>query len=240
MTRLKILLSTLLLTSAVFAQDNSGEIHGKLLDVDTKEPLSYMPVYVKNGNNKIGAQTNDEGKFVIKPLPVGTYVLYTMTLDGKEQALRSDIIVKPNSIAFAKDVLASPVYLDTLVVKPEEKIIDPEETSVITMDAKTIGESAAKRNPAALISTMNSGIKIDDDNNLYLRGARQNDMLIIMDGVKMRGLPSLPATAYESISAYLGGLPAKYGDTMGGAIIIESKSYFDYYRQWKAQQEIKN
>jgi hypothetical protein len=47
MTRLKILLSTLLLTSAVFAQDNSGEIHGKLLDVDTKEPLSYMPVLCK-------------------------------------------------------------------------------------------------------------------------------------------------------------------------------------------------
>jgi len=30
MTRFKILLSTLLLTSALFAQDNSGEIHGKL------------------------------------------------------------------------------------------------------------------------------------------------------------------------------------------------------------------
>jgi sugar lactone lactonase YvrE len=197
-------------------------------------------VYVKNGNNKIGAQTGEDGRFVIKPLPIGTYTLYTMTLDGKEQALRSDIVVKPNSIAFTKDVLASPIYLDTIVVTPEEKMIDPEETSVCTFDSETIKQSASKRNPAGLISSMNSGIKIDDDNNLYLRGARQNDMLVIMDGVKMHGLPNIPAAAYESISAYLGGLPAKYGDTMGGAIIIESKSYFDYYRQWKAQQEINN
>jgi hypothetical protein len=240
MTRFKILLSTLLLTSAVFAQDNSGEIQGKLLDIDTKEPLSYMPVYVKNGNHKIGAQTNEQGKFVIKPLPVGTYTLYTMTLDGKEQSLRSNIEVKPNTIAFAKDVLASSMYLEDLVVKPNDPLINPEETSLITMDAKTISQSAVRRDPTKLIANMSSGIKMDENNNLSFRGARNNDMLVIVDGVKMSHLPNLPASAYESISAYLGGLPAKYGDTMGGAIIIESKSYFDYYRQWKALQNTNN
>lgn len=241
MTRLKILLSTLLLTSAIFAQDNSGEIHGKLLDVDTKEPLSYMPVYVKNGNSKIGAQTNENGKFVIKPLPVGTYVLYSMSYDGVEKAIMTNIKVDVNNITFLKGTYTtSQMLTECPVIHYRIPLINPEETSVTTIDAKTISESASKRNPAALISSMNSGIKIDDDNNLYLRGARQNDMLVIMDGVKMRGLPNVPAAAYESISAYLGGLPAKYGDTMGGAIIIESKSYFDYYRQWKAQQEVKN
>lgn len=240
MKRITFLLSILLLNFVVSAQDNSGEIHGKLLDIDTKEPLEYTPVYVKNGANKIGTQTTEGGRFVIKPLPTGTYTLYTMTLDGIEQAIKNEIIVKPNSIAFVKDVLAGSMYLEDLVVTPYEPMIDPEQTSLITMDAKTIEESAVKRNPAALIATMNSAIKVDENNNLYSRGARQNDILVIMDGQKMRGLPNLPAAAYESISAYLGGLPAKYGDTMGGAIVIESKSYFDYYRQWKAQQDTNN
>jgi outer membrane receptor protein involved in Fe transport len=91
-----------------------------------------------------------------------------------------------------------------------------------------------------MVSSMNSAIKRDQNDNLSFRGGRSNDMLVIMDGVKMRGLPNLPAAAYESINIYLGGLPAKYGDTTGGAVIIESKSYFDYYRQWKAEQEINN
>ncbi len=241
MTRLKILLSTLLLTSAVFAQDNSGEIHGKLLDVDTKEPLSYMPVYVKNGNNKIGAQTRDDGKFIIKPLPVGSYTLYSISYDGIEKTIMVDIKVGANSITFLKETYTTPQMLTTFTktewVKP---LINPEETSLITMDAKTIEESAGKRDIFSMVSSMNSAIKRDQNDNLSFRGGRSNDMLVIMDGVKMRGLPNLPAAAYESINIYLGGLPAKYGDTTGGAVIIESKSYFDYYRQWKAQQEINN
>jgi outer membrane receptor protein involved in Fe transport len=122
----------------------------------------------------------------------------------------------------------------------DDLLINPEETSLITMDAKTIEESAGKRDIFSMVSSMNSAIKRDQNDNLSFRGGRSNDMLVIMDGVKMRGLPNLPAAAYESINIYLGGLPAKYGDTTGGAVIIESKSYFDYYRQWKAQQEINN
>ena len=195
----------------------------------------------KNCNNKIGAQTREDGKFVIKPLPVGTYVLYTMTLDGKEQAILQNIIVKTNNITFTKEVFAPSMFLpDFECFTYTIKLINPEETSLIVMDAKMIEESAGKRDIFSMVTSMNSAIKRDQNDNLSLRGGRPTDMLVIVDGVKMRGLPNLPAASYESISAYLGGLPAKYGDTTGGAIVIESKSYFDYYRQWKAQQEAKN
>jgi hypothetical protein len=30
---------------------------------------------------------------------------------------------------------------------------------------------------------------------------------------------------------YAGGIPAKYGDAMGGVIVLETKSYFDLYRE---------
>jgi hypothetical protein len=35
---------------------------------------------------------------------------------------------------------------------------------------------------------------------------------------------------------YTGGLPAKYGDTLGGVVVMESKSYFDLYRAWQSEQ----
>jgi hypothetical protein len=33
---------------------------------------------------------------------------------------------------------------------------------------------------------------------------------------------------------YTGGLPAKYGDTMGGAVVVETKSYFELLRNYQA------
>jgi hypothetical protein len=35
---------------------------------------------------------------------------------------------------------------------------------------------------------------------------------------------------------YTGGLPAKYGDTLGGVVVMETKGYFDLYRQWEANE----
>jgi outer membrane receptor protein involved in Fe transport len=39
----------------------------------------------------------------------------------------------------------------------------------------------------------------------------------------------IPSSAIGSISVYTGGLPAKYGDTTGGVVVIETKSYMDLY-----------
>ena len=48
-------------------------------------------------------------------------------------------------------------------------------------------------------------------------------------------VPTFPAVAISSYSVYTGGLPAKYGDTSGGVIEIETKSYFDLYNQRMAE-----
>jgi len=46
-------------------------------------------------------------------------------------------------------------------------------------------------------------------------------------------LVNIPGTSIGGVSVYAGGVPAKYGDTTGGVIIMETKSYFDLYRAWK-------
>ena len=47
---------------------------------------------------------------------------------------------------------------------------------------------------------------------------------------------NLPSSGVGSISVYTGGVPAKYGDTTSGVIVVESKNYFDLYNQWKYSQ----
>jgi outer membrane receptor protein involved in Fe transport len=43
----------------------------------------------------------------------------------------------------------------------------------------------------------------------------------------------VPGSSIGGVTVYTGGIPAKYGDTTGGVIILETKSYFDLYREWK-------
>ena len=46
-------------------------------------------------------------------------------------------------------------------------------------------------------------------------------------------MTSVPGVSIGALEAYTGGIPAKYGDTTGGVIVLETKSYFDLYNAWK-------
>ncbi|MFY8138858.1 MAG: hypothetical protein ACOVMR_12165, partial [Flavobacteriales bacterium] len=56
-------------------------------------------------------------------------------------------------------------------------------------------------------------------------------VIYMIDGVKIReNVPNIPSCGISRMAVYTGGLPAKYGDTTGGVIVIETKNYLeDYY-----------
>ena len=65
------------------------------------------------------------------------------------------------------------------------------------------------------------------------------DYCYYVDGVKLRStLANLPARSYGSIQVYTGGIPAKYGDTTGGVVAIETQGYFSLWRQEKNRRDI--
>jgi hypothetical protein len=82
---------------------------------------------------------------------------------------------------------------------------------------------------------MSSEVRMSDDGELMFRGARKGDMIYVLDGIKSNEVFNVPSCAIGKMMVYTGGLPAKYGDTLGGAIILETKSYFDLYRSYQQQ-----
>ncbi|MFM2316499.1 MAG: hypothetical protein RLZZ155_831, partial [Bacteroidota bacterium] len=53
-------------------------------------------------------------------------------------------------------------------------------------------------------------------------------------GVKIYGSPlNIPSSGIGNITVYTGGVPAKYGDSTGGYVIIDTKSYRDAAREKK-------
>lgn len=91
---------------------------------------------------------------------------------------------------------------------------------------------------AAEIATTVGGVNMQEGSMLgpNIRGARSDATNYYIDGVRVRSLPVVPQASMSQITIWTGGVPASYGDFTGGIISVESKSYFDLYRQWKSDE----
>lgn len=208
-----------------------GAIHGKVVD-ENNQPVEFANVWVEVAGVPFGTSTDSLGKFVLKPINPGIYILRCSYIGYN--AIERNIQVFPNQVSFANDLMFS--LNDTLkpfVICGGDPLINPEETSVKTLTAKDIAHSPNIRNIDALAGTMDSGIKIGANGEAYVRGSRADAVMYIIDGVKVtNGTPSVPGAAIGLLTVYTGGVPAKYGDMTSGVIIIETKSYFDLYYEY--------
>jgi hypothetical protein len=219
----------ILLAAQSYAQ-GTGEIKGRLFDNDTKKSLPGAHVIVKNGNTNIAVQSDLDGYYRIKPLSSGKYEM-TVSYMGYKTVTITDVVVNPEKITFIKDLNLSieGIMIDGKVaeiIAYRDSIINPEPVMIIRAEAiKTI---AGHSNLENLISKMTSELYVNEDNEIYFRGARNDNFVYIVDGVKSPdGQAHIPSGAIGSMAVYTGGVPAKYGDFTGGCIVIETKSFFD-------------
>lgn len=89
-------------------------------------------------------------------------------------------------------------------------------------------EKMSFRSTEALASTVGGVFSIDGERG-NIRGARRDQTVVYIDGVKVLGSSNLPQSAIAEVAVYLGGVPAEYGDFRGGVIDITTKSYFSNY-----------
>ncbi len=228
----------LLVTGTLFGQTNLGEVIGTVVDKKTNQPVYDAIAFIETAGTKYQVRTEYDGRFRISGIPSGTYILQ---IRQYEDTMKNIIVNVPVDGFYQTGIIKFESTLMTLGAvdagynKNEIKLISGN-LPVKTLTAEEIDKSPLKFNVKGLIASMSSEIRLDDDGSLAFRGARKNDMLYLVDGVKTSNVGSVPGCSIGSMMVYTGGLPAKYGDTMGGVVVMESKSYFDLYRQWEAEQ----
>lgn len=216
-----------------------GEIQGKLLD---QEGLPAIGAYVQATNGVDGATgvTNVDGRYRINHLKPGKYNLL-ITSTGMDTVRFNEVEVNPDQIAFVPEIELIP-YTGSSFVAKEVKVLsfrDP----LIHKDAEhvqTWRSEDIKHLPTAhggkiadIVKSMSSDIKPSGDGSgMSIRGSREGGTLIFVDGVKIRNSDiAVPASGISSVSVYTAGIPAKYGDTTSGVIIVNTKSYTEDYNR---------
>ncbi|HOY31242.1 MAG TPA: TonB-dependent receptor [Bacteroidales bacterium] len=230
MKKLFLLCAGIVFLMAQVLGQNTGTIKGKLFDNDSKQTLPGANVVVMGGNTAIGCQTGLDGDYVLKPLAAGTYSI-KISYMGYKTVTVDNIQVNPGKISFVDDLFISMEGI-TIGGKIAEKIeyrdplIRPDPITILR--PSEYKEIAGKRDLSGIISKLNSDVYMDEQGELYFRGARSDNFVYIVDGVKsMDGKAHIPSGAIGSIAIYTGGVPALYGDFTGGCVVIESKSFFD-------------
>ncbi len=249
MKKLITILGVFMIFPFINFSQGTGEIKGVIMDYEKNETIIGASVWVRYAGNKIGESTDINGKYTIKPLEAGSYNL-EVSFIGKETRRILGVTVKSDKIRFMDTIFLKD---SSIMIGGEEggvviegfrgdELIEPGEAGKVTLDETRISEiaGAGRGNNTLLELASDGAVKTSaDGSEIFFKGSRSGAFVTFLDGVKLRGnAPMVPASALKNYTVYTGGLPAKYGDTMGGVVVIETKNFFDLYNQRVAQMGI--
>ncbi len=221
----------------VFGQGSLGEIIGTILDRSNNGSGLYDAKVWVNDNDRIyEAKTDMDGRFRISAVPAGEYEVLVQF----ENDTMTDIYTNVPADGFGdigKVEFHLTIKQDDIVVSAVHQTLKLQITAipVCTLSSKDIVHQGNKFDVKSMVASMTSDVKVADDGELMFRGSRKGEMLYLIDGVKTSEIGSIPSCAIGSITVYAGGMPAKYGDTLGGVVILETKSYFDLLKERNGQ-----
>ncbi|MEX0967504.1 MAG: TonB-dependent receptor [Bacteroidia bacterium] len=221
---LPLVLSMLFISVCGWSQSSPGEVSGRITDAQTGEPIMFANVVAElNGAQKGGSATDVEGYYTIKPLTPGSYTI-RVTYVGYRPFESRNVIVNAGRITKVDIKMTSSATQLTTVdfveyVKP-----------LIELDETTQGETITKEEIKALptrsvnqAAAIAGGVYSKDGGTPNIKGARTDATEYYIDGMKVRGRLSMPQNAIEQLQVITGGVPAEYGDAIGGIISITTR-----------------
>jgi outer membrane receptor protein involved in Fe transport len=218
------LLCLIIIGVFLFAADY-GKISGKVVDVETGEPLIGADVIVEG--SELGAATDEKGEYTVLYVPVGTYRIvasyisydpytYTNVVVNADQTTLLNFRVRPTVIE-VKGV--------TAVAERPMVIISQTQTG------RAVTSQEMERLPVTTINqviTLQTGVS-SSILGTHLRGGRTDEITYYVDGIATRvahfGWQStfVSPSAVEEINIVSGGFDAEYGDALSGVVNIITK-----------------
>lgn len=228
----KILVICALALSGIVSAQTGGTIKGQVYNSDSTETVPFAIVRIEVAGEIVSAKADFDGKYKFNGINAGTYNLSCESdLFGKKTI--GGVIVNSDQISKVDVYLTN--NLDFVVVTYTPPKLDINNVTKISM--AELKHNPLIQNPKAMIVAKSSEISMSQDNQLIIRGSRPGDVIYYIDGVKQTSMSSVPGIAIGGMTVYTGGVPAKYGDTTGGVVILETKGYFDLYYAWLAGQK---
>jgi len=227
----KIVMIVCLGLSGILNAQTGGTVMGKLYNVDSTEVVPFTIIRLEVAGETINTKTDINGKYKFSAVKPGVCNLKAESvIHGKKEI--NGIVATSDGITKLDIYLTN--QMEIIIVEWKKPKLDIDNTFKIS--AQDLVHNINKQSPLDMLANSNSEITKTANNELIIRGSRAGDVIYYVDGVKMNTMQSIPGAAIGGMTVFTGGVPAKYGDTTGGVVVLETKSYFDLYYAWKANQ----
>lgn len=213
-----------------FAQ--GGAIVGRVVD-DKNEPLIGAVVQaIQGGITKSGMSTDENGDYTIKPLDPGRYEL-KVSYTGFKEYTTTGVIVSPDKnteVKVTMVVSTSTTLVEHVVTAFKVPLVDKFNPGTSTVRTSEEIEKMPTRSTEGVALTT-AGVLSNPAGGLSIQGARSEGTLYYIDGVQVRGgANTLTQGTVDQIQVLTSGLPARYGDALGGIISVTSKGPSERFR----------
>ncbi|WP_417589279.1 TonB-dependent receptor domain-containing protein [Owenweeksia hongkongensis] len=228
MVKKLLALILLLATTTIYAQTRPGSLRGTITDAQNGETVPFANVVIKDQGGAVvaGGASDLDGKYNINPVNAGTYIV-EVSFTGYATITTTDFIITPNTATvqnFKMQVESEALQEVTIVY--EAPIIDPTKSSKITTSEDIV--NMAVRDITS-VAAQAAGVTVNANGGTNIRGARDEGTVYFIDGVKVRGSANIPQAAIAQTEVITGGLPAQYGDAVGGVISTTTKGPSSQY-----------
>lgn len=222
--RLLLFIGTILIFAGTLLAQN-GKLSGKVTDKESKEPVPFATVKVLQGTVMKGGATADfDGKYMVSPLTPGTYDVEFSSIGYKKRTVKGVVINFETTTNLPMQLLSESSTLEEVVVTTYKvPLIDKDNTSTGTKLTDKDIEKLPTRDINAVLTTTAGVFSNDDGGDLNIRGNRGGDNAVFINGIRQFGTSLPPVEAIAELSVITGGVPAQYGDALGGIISITTK-----------------
>ena len=199
-----------------------GKIMGRVVDPDTKVPAADVTVVFDCMGNQLTCTTNDSGFYYSPNLPVGVYNVTAMFMSNSTTI--SGVKVTDDGQRALDLELSTAVQGGVVVILEDHiPIIDP-----INGDKVVVTRAEFTKDPVMkLIDITETQPGVVDINGVpYVHGAREGSLKYYVDGGAVMASADIPLCGLETYTMYSGFIPPKYGDTVGGVVVLETRNFF--------------
>jgi iron complex outermembrane recepter protein len=223
------LLTALLLTSVLYAQNKPGKISGSIFNSDTK-PIESATVQLLNTSSKglvKTALTDKAGNFAFENIAAGKYIVSIAAVGFAKKMSDTFFITAANPVVTVTPLTLAPQSKnlgEVTVVSAKPFIEQKLDRTVVNVEASPSNAGAT----ALEVLEKSPGVSVDNDGNISLKG--KQGVIIMMDGKPTYLSPAdlanvlrnLPASALDQIEI-MTNPSAKY-DAAGNSGVINIKT----------------
>lgn len=250
-----VLLALLLLTKSILsAQELTQTVRGRIVDIESKQPLIGASVVVLQSDAFLGSSTDIDGYFEIKNVPVGRHDIKATYLGYEEQIL-SQVLVSTGKELIANFEMQESLQELEAVVVTDERRQGEAVNEMATVSARSFSNEETDRfaatgdDPSRLVLSF-AGVRPTDDlfNEIVIRGNSPRGLLWKLEGVEIPSpnhltqegggagsISMLSNNVLGTSDFYTGAFPAEYGNALSGVFDLKYKKGNNEKREFAFQ-----